>query len=342
MNDLNQYDFDYLKLQKSYKEKFKQSNFKEIIGHKKRVYTLDWLSQTNSNLLITGSADTSIKIWDIEYLNNPLLDIKNNNDSITHLTSNPNKPYEFLSTSSDKYIKFYDIRTNLNQNKLTNNNFNIHSIHSEKSKSTIKNIIFNNNGTQFVFCNKEENSILYVYDLLTFKQIKQIDIKTQINDFKFDKNDSFLFIGDENGSIHKINVKNFDERNEKKIDGHFFSINCIDVSNNNKYLITGGNDSLIVQFDINEELSMGILKRGDQSIKNINFNYDDKFIACIYEGNNIDFFSTELQFHIYSIFTDSNQYAIKWNKNKNIFAYSGDDKNRNGNEGNVHLVFFPI
>ena len=344
MNDLNLYDFDYLKLQKNYKDKFKQNNFKEIIGHKKRVYTLDWLSEINYNFLITGSADTSIKLWNIEYLNNPLLEIKNN-DSITHLVSNPKNAFEFLSTSSDKYIKFYDVRMNLNQthsnNNSTINNTNIHSIHSEKSKSTIKNIIFNNNGTQFVFCNRD-SSILNIYDLLTFKQIKQIDIKTQINDFKFDKNDSFLFIADDNGIIHKINAKDFDEKNEKKIDGHFFSINCLEISNNNKFLISGGIDSLIVQYDLNENLSMGILKRGDQSVKSLKFNYDDRFIASIYEGNNIDFFSTELQFPIYTIFTECVEYAIQWNSKKNIFAYCGDDKNRNGNEGNVHLVFLSL
>ena len=179
-----------------------------------------------------------------------------------------------------------------------------------------------------------------VYDLLTFKQIKQIDIKTQINDFKFDKTDSFLFIADDNGIIHKINAKDFDEK--KKIDGHFFSINCLEISNSNKFLISGGIDSLIVQYDLNEDLSTGILKRGDQSVKSLKFNCDDRFIASIYEGNNIDFFSTELQFPIYTIFTESVEYAIKWNSKKNIFAYSGDDKNRNGNEGNVHLVFFSI
>ena len=160
---------------------------------------------------------------------------------------------------------------NLTQNTHSNNNStinntNIHSIHSEKSKSTIKNIIFNNNGNQFVFCNRD-SSILNVYDLLTFKQIKQIDIKTQINDFKFDKTDSFLFIADDNGIIHKINAKDFDEK--KKIDGHFFSINCLEISNSNKFLISGGIDSLIVQYDLNEDLSTGILKRGDQSVKEI-------------------------------------------------------------------------
>ena len=136
-------------------------------------------------------------------------------------------------------------------------------------------------------------------------------------------------------SMRKILMK-------KKIDRHFFSINCLEISNSNKFLISGRIDSLIVQYDLNEDLSTGILKRGDQSVKSLKFNCDDRFIASIYEGNNIDFFSTELQFPIYTIFTESVEYAIKWNSKKNIFAYSGDDKNRNGNEGNVHLVFFSM
>ena len=47
---------------------------------------------------------------------------------------------DFLSTSADKYIKLWDIRMNL----VNNNNSNVKSFHSEKTKNGIKHITFNN------------------------------------------------------------------------------------------------------------------------------------------------------------------------------------------------------
>ena len=325
-------NFDYLQKLLFYKEKFQNCKKRDITGHKKRVYTLDWLNHNNSNTLITGSADTTIKIWDINNINDYLLEIKGNNDSITNLSSNPESSFIFLSTSADKYIKLWDIRMNL----LNNNNSNIKSFHSEKTKYGIKHIIFNNSGTQFAYSSRDGNS-LFIYDLLNFKQIKQIDFKTQINEFEFNKTDTKLFITDDDGHINILNTSNYDEIN--MIEGHFFQINCINISKSNKNFITGGYDSLIVMYDMNELMSLKVFKRSEQSIKKCQFSQDEKFIASIYEGTNVDFFSVELGCPIFTIYTDNSEYCIKWNNKNNILAYCGDDKNNHeGEDGNVHLI----
>ena len=325
-------NFDYNQKLNAYKEKFQKCDKKDISGHKKRVYSLEWLNFNNSNTLITGSVDTTIKIWDITNINDYLLEIKGNNDSITNLSSNPESSSVFLSTSADKYIKLWDIRMNL----VNNNNSNIKSFHSEKTKNGIKHITFNNSGTQFAYSSRDGNS-LFIYDLPNFKQIKQIDFKTQINEFEFNKSDSKLFITDDNGHINILNTSNYDEMN--MIEGHFFPINCINISKSNKNFITGGIDSIIVMYDMKELMSCKIFKRSEQCIKKCQFSYDEKFIACIYDGTNVDFFSVELGCPVFTIYSENTEYCIKWNNKNNILAYSGDDKNNHGSEeGNVHLI----
>ena len=64
---------------------------------------------------------------------------------------------------------------------------------------------------------------MFIYDLPNFKQIKQIDFKTQINEFEFNKSDSKLFITDDNDHINILNTLNYDEMN--MIESHFFPIN---------------------------------------------------------------------------------------------------------------------
>ena len=123
------------------------------------------------------------------------------------------------------------------------------------------------------------------------------------------------------------------------IEGHFFPINCINISKSNKNFITGGIDSIIVMYDMKELMSCKIFKRSEQCIKKCQFSYDEKFIASIYDGTNVDFFSVELGCPVFTIYSENTEYCIKWNNKNNILAYSGDDKNNHGSEeGNVHLI----
>ena len=100
-------------------------------------------------------------------------------------------------------------------------------------------------------------------------------------------------------------------------------------------------------------MSCKIYKKSEQSIRQVMYNYDDKFISSIYDGKNIDFFSTELNDHIYTIFTNNNQHFIKWNKKRNILGYVSDEKKNEdtkskkndegkiSNEGNAHFFILP-
>ena len=104
---------------------------------------------------------------------------------------------------------------------------------------------------------------------------------------------------------------------------------------------------------MDELMSYKVYKKSEQSIKQIMYNYDDKFIACIYDGKNIDFFSTELDSNIFTLYTNNYINFIKWNKRRNILAYVSDDKkgeewkNKNKDEGkyigegNAHFFILP-
>ena len=113
--------------------------------------------------------------------------------------------------------------------------------------------------------------------------------------------------------------------------------------NDNKHFITGGVDSLIVQWNMEEMMSSKVYKKGDQAIRKVQYSFDGKYIASIYDGVNVEVFSTECGAPVHTINTENIQYSIAWNRNKNvnknILAYCGDEKNnRNGDEGNLHLM----
>ena len=100
-------------------------------------------------------------------------------------------------------------------------------------------------------------------------------------------------------------------------------------------------------------MSSKTFKKSDQCIKQVMYNYNDKLIACIYDGKNIDFFSTEMEDYISTIYTNNLIYFMKWNKKRNILGYVSDDKKtedwknknkeegRSSAEGSVHFFILP-
>ena len=341
---------DYISLKHYYKEKFNKSFNKELSLHKKRIYSMDWLENNSGTILVTGSSDNFIKVWDIHYiLNNlnrqnisfnPLLSINSHIDTINNISSRNNQENQFISSSADKHIKFWDIRTNLSN---INNKINICRFSYDKlMKEEIKHLKFNNSGSQFAFINKEGNT-LFLYDFGKFEEIQQFNFKSSIYDFIFDKNDNKIFATAEDGNVYVINIK-INNNNKISIPGSLFPLYTIDMDKNNKYFITGGNDGILISYSVDELMSCKTYKKSDQGIRQIMYNYDDKFIATIYDGKNIGFFSTELDDHIFTIFTN-NTYFMKWNKKKNILAYIGDDKKneegKNIGEGFAHFFIMP-
>lgn len=302
------------------KDKFVKGQIKDLTGHKKRVYTIDW--SINGINLLSGSVDSTIRSWDIT--SGSFNELKSHTESVTNIRCHTLNKDILLSSSSDKQLKLWDLRSNK-------------PIYSERTKNGIKNIEFNSDSTQIAYTSKDSETIS-ILDINKFQLFKQIEFKKKINEFEFDKTNNILLVTTDFGSLNTINAKNYDESSIRVYDGHYLPISSINVSKSNKIFATGGVDSLIVLWDMAELMSYHVMKKGDNSIRKIAFSNDDKYLSVIYEGPNIDFFSLETGSSVYTIYNDNQQYSLCWNPNKQIFAYCGDDKNRNNNdEGNIHL-----
>ena len=342
---------DYIATKCFYKEKFSKGINKDLSLHKKRIYSMDWLNNNSGLILVTGSSDNTIKIWDLNIIINssnkqnsssiiPIKTINSHNESINNISSRNFHENQFISSSIDKNIKLWDIRSNILK---PSNNI--------KTKDEIKHLKFNNNGNQFAYINKEGNT-LFLYDFGKFEEIQKIPFKSPISDFVFNKNDDKIYVTNEDGNIILINNK-LNDNNKIIITGSLFPLYTIDIDKRDKYFITGGNDGILINYNIEELMSCKIYKKSEQSIRQVMYNYDDKFISSIYDGKNIDFFSTELNDHIYTIFTNNNQHFIKWNKKRNILGYVSDEKKNEdtkskkndegkiSNEGNAHFFILP-
>ncbi len=308
----------------NYKEMYSKAVNKELTGHKKRVYTLDW--NMNGKTLASGSVDTTIRLWGID--SDRGYELKGHSDYVTQVKFSQSEEHTLLSCSSDKTVRLWDTR--LNKNTKT-----------EKTKGGCKNLCWNSDSTLFAFSNKDDDIISF-YDTRKFQLVKQIEFKNKINEFEFDKTNSIILVGSVTGSLYVLNGTTLDDSPISIIEAHYPPVTTIHVSKTNNIFATGAADALICLWDMKEMISYKVIKKGEIPIRKVQFSYDSKLIASIYEGNNLDIFEVNSGDCVYSMFSDVQQYSIAWNPNNYTLAYCGDDKNRNNiDEGNIHILSIP-
>jgi THO complex subunit 3 len=211
-------------------------------------------------------------------------------------------------------------------------------IKSEKTKGGCKNMAWNHDSSMFGFSNKDDEIITF-FDINKFTPIKQIEFKSKINEFEFDKVNKYLLVTSISGMINIYDSQILDSTPLLNIEAHYPPVNTINIAKSNKLFATGAADALICIWDMSEMICRNVIKKGELPIRKVVFSNDSRVIASIYDGPNIDFFDTNTCECIHSLTNEAQQFDIAWNPNNYIIAYCGDDKNRNSSdEGNIHLI----
>lgn len=316
------------------KEHFTKHPACEYIGHKKRVYSLDW--NFSGNRLASGSADGSIRLWNLEgSLFEKSSELKGNTDSIYCLKWLTD--HILITTSSDKYIRWYDIR-------LSNK-----PIHSEKLKIGCRYIAVKTNkiSTQsnsiYAVSNKDEDMIsIYDYSAQSthstqaIQPFKQIQFKTKVNEFAFDYIDELLIVTSAfTGSMYLYSSDSFELIHSVELQSPPF--HCISFARNNKVFATGGGDSLVSLWD-EEIIAYKVIKKTDYSVKQVQFDSSSLYLCVTYDEGSMDVFDVETGENVYSIGVKTLFNCVSWHPKCCLLAYCLDEKSKSNEEGGVMLI----
>lgn len=302
-----------------FKEAFNNCKKSDLIGHKKRVLTLDW--NIAGSKLASGSADNSIRLWSMDVENT--IEYKGHSDSILNLKFSNVDENLLASCSADKTLKLWDLRTGKN-------------LKSEKTKGGCKNLQFNPDSSILAFSNKDDDIISF-FDIRKFALIKTIEFNTKISEFEFDKSNSCMIVSMNTGCLKILDPRSLDFELIAELEAHYHSVTCLNINKDNTKFATGGSDAIICLWDLEEFISYKIFKKAENPIKKVMFSHDSKLISAFYDGNNIDIFDTYSGDCVHSIFTENQQFAMVWNPANYILAYCGEDKNRS-DEANIRLI----
>lgn len=229
-----------------------------------------------------------------------------------------------VSSSSDKTLKFWDIRTSKNYR-------------SDKIKGGCFNLSWSSDNNYLAYTNKNDD----VLSILDIRKgiVKQCEFKNQVNEFHFDKNMNCFIVCMSTGNINFYCAKTFNfSAPLVSLEAHFAPVHSLTIEPKNQIFATAGADALICLWDLNELISYKVLRKGESSIRKIIFSYDSKFIASISEESCVDIYDVDASECVHSIICKSIQNSIAWNPKSLLLAYCGEEKNRNNaDDGSIHI-----
>lgn len=211
-------------------------------------------------------------------------------------------------------------------------------INSEKSKTGCKNLRISPDGMQFAYSNKDDDIITF-FDMRNFSQLKSIQFKDKINDFEYEKTNNYFLVASSKGTLMLYETAKMDSNPMAAIDVSNNSLSAVKIDNYNNIFATGGEDALILLWNLEEMMCYKQIKKSDVPIRKLAFNHDSKLISAIYEGPNLDIFDLNTEECVYSVYTENQLYSQVWNPKSNTFAFSGVDKLRNSQEeGGIYII----
>jgi WD40 repeat protein len=127
---------------------------------------------------------------------------------------------------------------------------------------------------RYLFSGSDDKTLI-AWDLATGKSFRKIDIGFAVNSIAQTVDTRFIYVAGANPQIRLYNLTN--NQIAKAFDGHADAVNCISISNNNKYLISGSNDKTARIWDVVSGKQIRILPVDCWKVTAVAFSNDSKY-----------------------------------------------------------------
>jgi THO complex subunit 3 len=310
---------EYINQKKNY---LKNSNTKELIGHKKKIHTVAW--NNNGKKLASGSVDQTISIWSVENRIIKDFELKGHTDSVDQLCWNPKNSDQLASVSIDKSVRIWDIKTKNCIANIATPGENINVAWSPDSN--------------YIAVGNKEDQVVFI-DTRKQKIMRTTKFNVEVNELGWNHDNTLFFITTGQGTVQVTNV--IDYKAIKTISAHTSNIFCIEFDPLKKYFAVGGADALVSLWDINEFICIRTFASLEYPIRSISFSYDGQLIALASEDTFIDISHVETGEQIYTIQQDFPMNTLAWHPKELILAYAGDEKDKYGRDaGSIRILGF--
>ncbi|KIK67706.1 hypothetical protein GYMLUDRAFT_256545 [Collybiopsis luxurians FD-317 M1] len=119
---------------------------------------------------------------------------------------------------------------------------------------------------------------------------------------------------------------------------HVGGCSAVALDPRGRYLATGGNDSIVNLFDLQDWICERTITSCDHAINSLSFSFDGEYIAIASGGNYIDICATETGIPLHRVPSLVAASTVTWHPSKHLIAYCGQTKAREGGPPPVAVV----
>jgi len=109
-----------------------------------------------------------------------------------------------------------------------------------------------------------------------------------------------------------------------------------------RYLASGGHDSIVNMFDLNDWICARTITVCENSINALSFSYDGEYLAIANAGSYIDICATETGIPLHRVPALAPSPTVAWHPSKYLIAYCGQTKVREGSPSNATVSTFGL
>ncbi|KAI0136287.1 WD domain-containing protein [Xylariales sp. AK1849] len=267
----------------------------------------------------TGCVDKTLRVWNVDKPNvRQSTELKGHTASIEKVAFNPVKELELCSVSIDGTAKFWDVRTR-----------NI--INEVKGLGEAFTLAWAPDGESLVVGNKADK--LFVLSPTESTPIASYQQDVHTNGIAFCWSGKKIFVTTEEGRTRILSYPSFEplymygyktgRDAEFTLKGHMSSCLTAELQPANRYLATGGSDSLISIWDTEEWICVRTITKMVGPVRSISFSFDGNYIVGgSDEGSALEFSYVETGEHLFTYKTASPCPLVAWAPNRYALAYS--------------------
>ncbi|KAJ8086981.1 hypothetical protein PM082_005806 [Marasmius tenuissimus] len=250
-------------------------------------------------------------------------------DEVAYISWNPTHPELFCTTSQkDRRIVFWDARQSRYTQQIALRAAPNYSTYSPDGRTIM--VCSTTNHTTFLSFGKEPEESKEQWKLMD-----QDPTAASIGIFNH-VGDGLVLAHYGEHSIRILDYPSMVIR--ENFPAHVSGCTSLALDPRGRYLATGGNDSIVNLFDVNDWISAKTITSCDHAITAISFSYDGEYTAIASAGPYIDICATETCTPLHRVPTLGPAPTVSWHPSKYIIAYCGQTKPRDGGPPPVSAV----
>ncbi|KAI8629097.1 WD40 repeat-like protein [Xylariaceae sp. FL1651] len=269
--------------------------------------------------LATGCIDKTLRVWNVDKPNvRQTTELRGHAASIEKVAFNPTKELELCSVSSDGVVRFWDVKNKIVLNEV-------------RGLGETFTLTWAPNGDCVVVGNKENK--LFVLSPTESTPISSHQQSMMTNNIVFCWSGQRLFATTGEGKTRILSFPSFEPAyqfdykqvpdKEFMLPGHTSSCFAAELHPFNRYLATGGTDSLIALWETNEWNCVRTITKMTGPVRSISFSWDGLFIVGgSDEGSGLEITVSETGEHLCTYKTQSPSHIVAWSPNRYALAYT--------------------